>query len=157
MSDLTIWLLTVHILGATVLFGTGMGIAFFMWQAHRSRDSVVVAATARMVVKADFLFTLPAVVVQPVTGVWLAINQGYPLFEGWILAAILLYLFVGLCWLPVVWIQIRLHRLAIVARDQGQSLPPTYHRLFQLWFILGWPAFLSVLAIFYLMIAKPAL
>jgi uncharacterized membrane protein len=147
----------VHILGATVLFGTGLGIAFFMWQAHRTGDAGAIAATARIVVVADFCFTLPAVIVQPATGVWLALDLGYPILDGWLLVAILLYVFVGACWLPVVWIQMRLRRLAEQAHHAGSALPGAYYRLFRIWFALGWPAFLSVIAIFFLMIAKPAL
>jgi uncharacterized membrane protein len=109
------------------------------------------------VVIVDFVFTATAVIVQPLTGATLAHVLGFSLREPWIVSSFVLYLFVGACWLPVVWIQIRLRDLARAARDAGTPLPPRYHRLFRIWFILGWPAFAGVIAIFALMIAKPPL
>jgi uncharacterized membrane protein len=147
----------IHVVSSAVLFGTGLGIAFFMWMAHRTGDARAIVQTARTVVIADAVFTAGAVVVQLATGVALAATAGYSLLEPWLLAALALYVFVGLCWLPVVWIQLRLRDLARAAAEEGGALPPRYHRLFAIWFWLGWPAFLSVLVIFALMIRKPAL
>jgi uncharacterized membrane protein len=146
----------LHVVGATVLLGTGAGIAFFMLMAHLTGEAVKVAAVARIVVIADFLFTATAVVVQPVTGVALAWNVGYPLTEGWILLSILLYLFTGAFWLPVVWMQMRMRDLAEGAVAEGKPLPAAYHRLFWTWFAFGFPAFGAVLAILWLMITRPS-
>jgi uncharacterized membrane protein len=148
---------TVHILSGAVLFGTGLGIAFFMLMAHRTRKPRTVAAVASMVVLADLVFTATAVVIQPLTGVWLAHLEGFGLTEPWLLASYGLYLLVGACWLPVVWIQLRMKRLAEAAAFAGEPLPPAYDLLFRVWFILGWPAFAGVIAIYALMVAKPAL
>jgi uncharacterized membrane protein len=145
----------LHVIGATVLLGTGAGIAFFMLMAHRTGDARIVAAVARMVVRADYLFTATAVVAQPVTGVLLARAVGYPLTEGWIVASVLLYLLTGAFWLPVVWMQSRMRTLAGQAAEAGAPLPDEYHRLFRRWFAFGFPAFTAVLAIFWLMIARP--
>ena len=145
----------LHVIGAAVLLGTGAGIAFFMLMAHRSRDVAVIAGVARIVVIADFVFTATAVVLQPVTGVLLASALGWPVLEGWIALSILLYLFTGAFWLPVVWMQMRMRALAEAARRSGTALPRAYHRLFRLWFAFGFPAFLAVLAIFWLMVARP--
>jgi uncharacterized membrane protein len=152
-----LWLKWVHILSATVLFGTGLGIAFFMWMAHRTRDAAAIAHTAGVVVVADALFTASAVIVQPVSGTFLALALGYTLREPWIVASLALYGLVGACWLPVVWIQARMRDLARTAAEQGTELPARYHRLFGIWFVLGWPAFIGVVAIFVLMIFRPAL
>jgi uncharacterized membrane protein len=146
----------LHVLGASVLLGTGAGIAFFMFLAHRQGNPRVIAGVARIVVIADFVFTATAVVAQPVTGVLLALHAGYPLTDGWILLSILLYLVTGAFWLPVVWMQMRMRTLAGEAVDTGADLPPEYHRLFRLWFAFGFPAFAAVVAIFWLMIAKPS-
>ncbi|HEX8216878.1 MAG TPA: DUF2269 domain-containing protein [Allosphingosinicella sp.] len=145
----------LHVIGAAVLLGTGAGIAFFMLMAHRTGDARIVAATARIVVVADFVFTATAVVAQPVTGVLLARTAGYSLGEGWIVASILLYLLTGAFWLPVVWMQARMKTLAAAAADAGAALPAGYHRLYRWWFAFGFPAFAAVLAIFWLMIARP--
>lgn len=146
----------VHILSGAVLFGTGAGIAFFMLAAHRTVDARTVAATARMVVLADFIFTTPAVIVQPLTGIALILFQGYAPTAPWLLAVYGLYLLIGVCWLPVVVIQMRIRRLAEAAVATGEALPQACHRLFRIWFLLGWPAFAGVIAIYWLMIARPA-
>jgi uncharacterized membrane protein len=144
-----------HILGSTVLFGTGLGIAFFMFASRFSDDLTVRFFLARTTVIADMLFTLPAVIVQPVTGLTLVILAGYDWNEPWLLATYGLYILTGMCWIPVVFIQIRLRDIVASAAAGNGELPPAYHRLFRLWFWLGWPAFISLLAIFYLMIARP--
>ncbi|MDB5569098.1 MAG: hypothetical protein JWN93_281 [Hyphomicrobiales bacterium] len=145
----------LHVIGASVLLGTGAGIAFFMLVAHLQGRPAVVAGVARIVVIADFVFTTTAVAFQPVTGVALAWNVGYSLWDGWIFTSILLYLLTGAFWLPVVWMQMRMRDLATLAADKGEPLPPAYHRLFWSWFAFGFPAFAAVLAIFWLMIARP--
>jgi uncharacterized membrane protein len=157
MTDPFLVLKLVHVLGAAVLFGTGLGIAFFMWMAHRTGNAAHVAQTARVVVIADTVFTASAVVVQPVSGALLAWHMGYSLYESWIMTSLVLYVLVGVCWLPVVWIQIQLRDLARAAANAGTPLPERYHQLFGLWFGLGWPAFAGVIAIFALMIWKPQL
>jgi uncharacterized membrane protein len=147
----------LHVIGAAVLLGTGAGIAFFMLLGHFTGKPGVVAAIARIVVIADFVFTATAVVVQPVTGIALAWYMGWSLWEGWIALSIVLYLVTGAFWLPVVWMQMRMRDLAVEAAALNAMLPPLYHRLFWWWFAFGFPAFASVLAIFWLMIAKPAI
>jgi uncharacterized membrane protein len=146
----------IHVLGASVLFGTGLGIAYFMLMAHRTGHAGVIAVIARFVVLADVIFTATAVVVQPVSGWLLARSIGLsPLEESWIVLSLLLYVLVGLCWLPVVFIQMRMRKLAHEAAVDAKPLPDAYRRLFRIWFALGWPAFLGVLAIFALMIWQP--
>ena len=147
----------LHVIGATVLLGTGAGIAFFMLMAHRSGDARIIAGVAAIVVIADYVFTSTAVVAQPLTGLLLVRSVGYGLTEGWIVASILLYLFTGAFWLPVVWMQAKMRDLAIEAAAAGAPLPQRYHRLYRRWFIFGFPAFAAVLAIFWLMIARPEL
>ena len=145
----------IHILAAAVLFGTGLGIAFFTWTAHRTRDVATIAAIAPVVVLADTVFIATAVIVQPVSGVLLAWSIGYSLLDGWIAASLILYVLVGVCWLPVVGIQIRMRDLARAALKNTAPLPSEYRRLYVIWFWLGWPAFAGVLGILALMIWKP--
>jgi len=152
--DLLRWL---HIIGATVLFGTGAGIAFFMLMAQRTGRADIVAHVAGTVVIADTIFTATAVIVQPITGVLLAQAVGWPLSEGWIVLSLLLYVVTGLFWLPVVWIQIRIRNLARQAASENAPLPPEEKRLFRIWFALGFPAFAAVLAILWLMVTRPAI
>lgn len=145
----------LHTVGAAVLLGTGAGIAFFMLAAHLEGKPVVIAAVARIVVIADFVFTATAVIAQPITGALLALEAGYSLREGWIVWSIVLYVFTGVLWLPVVWMQLRLRDLASKAAAEGAPLPDQYHRIFWQWCALGIPAFAAVAIIFWLMIAKP--
>jgi uncharacterized membrane protein len=146
----------LHVIGASVLLGTGAGIAFFMLLAHRTGDARLVAGVARIVVVADFLFTTTAVVLQPITGAALVWHVGYSFADHWILLSIILYLITGAFWLPVVWMQARMRTLAAGAAAAGEPLPAAYHRLFRWWFAFGFPAFAAVAAIFWLMIARPS-
>jgi len=152
--DLLRWL---HIIGATVLFGTGAGIAFFMLMAQRTGRAELVAHVAGTVVIADTIFTATAVIVQPITGVLLAQAVGWPLSEGWIVLSLLLYVVTGLFWLPVVWIQIRIRNLARQAASENAPLPAEEKRLFRIWFACGFPAFAAVLGILWLMVTRPAI
>ena len=137
------------------MFGTGLGTAFHGFLAFRTKDPRVVAAVGRSVVLADWLFTASAVVIQPITGLMMALLASVPLTHGWLALSIALYILVGICWLPVVWLQIQLRRIAGTCLQSGDPLPPLYFRYLRLWFILGWPAFTAVLVIFYLMIFRP--
>ena len=152
--DWTLALRWLHVIGACVLLGTGAGIAFFMLMAHRSGNAAFIAHTARIVVIADWLFTASAAVVQPITGFLLAQRLGWPLSEGWIVLSLALYVITGAFWLPVVWMQMRMGKLA---EQSGEPLTPAYHRLFRLRMACGVPAFLAVLTIIWLMLAKPAI
>jgi uncharacterized membrane protein len=145
----------LHIIGATVLLGTGSGIAFFMLVAQIQGSPAVIAGVARIVVIADFVFTATAVIAQPVTGLLLVWAAGYSLAEGWIMWSLALYVLTGLFWLPVVWMQVRLRDLATAAVEKNEPLPDVYYRIFMWWCAFGVPAFVSVAIIFWLMIAKP--
>ncbi|MGH1351855.1 MAG: DUF2269 family protein [Methyloligellaceae bacterium] len=151
------FLLFLHVIGATVLLGTGAGIAFFMVISNRSQNPALIAHTAGIVVLADTVFTATAAIAQPITGIALTYYAGWSLLESWILLSLGLYVFVGMFWLPVVWIQIKLRNLAIEAWNTGTELPDEYHRLYRIWFACGFPAFFAVLGIVWLMLAKPEL
>ena len=145
----------LHVLSSTVLFGTGMGIAFFKWITDRSGDVRAIRVVTERTVLADWLFTTPAVIVQPLSGfamLWLA---GWPLTSTWIVWSVALYLLAGACWLPVVWLQIRMRDLACVAARDATELPALYWRYFRIWVTLGVPAFAAFIVIFWLMVAKP--
>jgi len=144
----------IHILSAVVLTGTGAGIAFFMFMVSRTSNVAAIAITARHVVLADWLFTAPAVVVQFVSGVLLMLRLGYSFTSTWFLWVIALFIFIGVCWIPVVFIQYRLRSLANVSLTTG-VIEPEFISLMRLWTVLGIPAFISILIIFWLMIFKP--
>lgn len=145
----------LHILSSTVLFGTGIGTAFQMVWAMRTGRVETVHSVATGVVVADWIFTLPAGVVQPVTGIWLAHLAGHALTAPWLLAAYALYLLAFCCWLPVVFLQIRIRDLALAALQARADLPRAAMRLYRIWFVLGWPAFGALVAVFWLMVTKP--
>ncbi|KTD49936.1 integral membrane protein [Legionella quinlivanii] len=145
----------IHIISSTLLFGTGLGSAFYMWRANQSANIEAMRFAARNVVIADWIFTAPAVIIQPITGFWLMAIMHYSITSKWIILSLLLYVITGACWLPVVWLQIKMDQLLKETTLSEKSLPAKYHRYAKLWFILGWPAFFSVLVIFYLMVFKP--
>ncbi len=154
-TDVYAFVKIAHILSATVLFGTGLGIAFFMLRSWSSSDINEKHFAARNTVLADYLFTAPAVIVQPATGAWLIWQGGYYWLDFWLVATYAIYILVGLCWLPVVWLQIQLKRMLIHSLQSGEPLPPRYDKFFRVWFMLGWPAFLGIVVVFYLMVARP--
>lgn len=146
---------TLHILGSTILFGTGIGIAFFMFRSWFTTDVHEKFYAARSTVLADYLFTFPAAVIQPISGVALINMAGFDWTDLWLIATYVIYMIAGLCWLPVVWIQIQLKNMCKEASENGTELPARYHKLFKIWFLLGWPAFVGLVIVFYLMVAKP--
>jgi uncharacterized membrane protein len=145
----------LHILSSTFLFGTGIGSAFYMLFAGLNREPRIVFFVTRYVVIADWLFTTTAVIVQPLTGFYLVYLAGIPLTSSWIVWSTALYLLAGACWMPVVWMQLRMRDMARIAAAQGTPLPPRYWHFFRLWVLLGIPAFFSLVIVFYLMVAKP--
>lgn len=147
----------LHIVSSTVLYGFGAGTAWYLWNAHLTGDAALIAKVGRMVVKADWIFTGTSGVVQPASGLMLVHIAGYSLTEPWLIASYALYLLALFCWVPVVWLQIRAQRLAQQAADNGIPLSSDYQRTMRLWFALGWPAFIGLTAVFWLMVAKPVL
>jgi len=145
----------LHVLGAIVILGTGTGIAFFMLMAHRSGDAAFIARTAATVVIADMIFTLTAVLLQPVSGGVLMILSATGITERWLLASLVLYAVAGMFWVPVIFMQVEMRDLARTASEKHQPLPSRYFALFRRWFLFGIPGFGSVMIILWLMIAKP--
>ena len=145
----------VHILSSTLLFGTGIGTAFFFVSAIRTRDPQFIAKTGKTVVLADYLFTLTSGIVQPVTGLFLVHYHGYSLGDAWLFWTLVLYVIALCCWLPVVWLQIKLTKMATEAAAAHQPLPQYFFKFFWWWFALGWPAFVGLVVVFWLMVAKP--
>ncbi len=146
---------TVHIISATILFGTGIGIAFFMIRSYFTEDLQEKLYASHNTVLADYIFTLPAIIAQPLTGFWLVWHSGYAWMSRWLFATYVIYMIAGLCWLPVVWIQIQLKKMVLHSIENGTPLQARYNKLFKLWFLLGWPAFIGLVAVFFLMVMKP--
>ena len=144
----------LHVLSSTLLFGAGLGTAFHMWMTHRRGDVCAIAATARNAILADWLFTVPSGIAQPVTGAALVILGGFDPWAPWLVAAYGLYVVALTCWLPVMALQYRVARLAAAAAARNAPLPPAYDRAMRLWFRLGWPAFLALVAALALMVSK---
>jgi uncharacterized membrane protein len=144
----------LHIISATVLAGTGIGIAFFMLMAGRSGNAQAVAVTARNVVLADWIFTTPAIVIQFITGIWLMKILHYSFSSAWFIVVISLFIFIGCCWIPVVFIQYRLKNI-VECQDQDDVLDARFRKLMALWTALGIPAFLGIVIMFWLMVFKP--
>ena len=149
---------SLHIMSSVLLVGTGFGTAFYLYFANRTRCVPAIATVSRLVVRADLWFTTPAVIFQPLSGLWLAHAAGWPMQTPWIVVAIGLYLLTGACWLPVVWLQLVMAKLAASANANGATtLPPQYWRYSMWWEWLGYPAFAAMLVVYWLMVFKPAL
>jgi len=146
---------TIHIISSTLLFGTGLGSAFYYLRAQQSKNRQALLFASKNVVLADWLFTTPSVIIQPISGFLLMHKLHYSFDIWWIKLALGLYILTGLCWLPVVYLQIKMHAIIKTHPDPGQKLPMQYFKYERWWFALGWPAFISVMVIFYLMVAKP--
>ena len=153
--SLYLLLKTLHILSATLLFGFGLGSAYYALRAWRSGNLQVIATTFRHLVTADWLFIATTAVFQPLSGLALAKVAGWPLNQLWLLWSVGLFVFAGLCWLPVLWLQILVRNMAAKVLRNGTELPARAHLYMRIWFVLGWPAFIAFIAIFWLMVAKP--
>lgn len=151
------WVLIIHVISAAVLFGTGIGTAFYMFYVNRQQDTQLIAYATKQVVFADWVFTGTSGVVQLITGLLLVHLRGYSFFSLWVLGSMIGYCVAGACWFPVVYLQIRCRDLAFEALRLNQPLTLQYHRYYKTWWILGIPAFLSLLVVFYLMANKPVL
>lgn len=145
----------LHILSAIILFGTGLGSAFYKWRADKSGNRHVIVHTNKVVVMADWIFTTPTVIFQPLSGIWLAKSLGYTLTEPWLLMTYVLYFIAGSCWIPVVWLQIRMRDISLQAVQRNAEAGEIYQRLCSIWFWLGIPAFVAMTAVIFLMVFKP--
>ena len=145
----------IHIVSSVVLVGTGFGSAYYMYFANRSNCVRTQHHVARLVVKADWWFTTPAIIIQPATGFAMAFLAGWPISTPWIAASLFLYLFAGACWLPVLWLQLRMAETSEMCVRQSYDLPDSYWHHMRYWERLGYPAFIAMLLVFYLMVAKP--
>lgn len=147
----------IHVLSSVVLVGTGFGSAYYMFFVNRAENIAAQAVVTRLVVRADWWFTTPTIIIQPITGFAMAHLAGFPLTTPWLAASLALFVLAGACWLPVVWLQIRMTALAQEAAQSKAKLPEAYWRYARQWEYLGYPAFVTMLGVFYLMVAKPAL
>lgn len=147
---------TLHILSSVLMVGTGFGSAFYLFFTNRHGSLPAIAITARLVIRADFWFTTPAVIFQPLSGFWLLTQAGWPLNIPWVVASLWLYLLAGLCWLPVLWLQWQMALMAEQALASNAQLPARYWRFARIWECLGYPAFVAMLGIYFLMVLKPA-
>lgn len=146
----------VHVVSSIVLLGTGLGTAYFMFFANRSRDVAAQVVVGRLVVRADWWFTTPTVIIQPATGLWLAQAAGIPLSTPWLAASLVLFVLAGVCWIPVVWLQLRMLAIANESATSRLELPNVYWQYARTWERLGYPAFAAMLLVSYLMVVKPA-
>lgn len=146
---------TLHIISATILFGTGLGIAFFMFRSLFSNDLNEKLYAVKTTVLADYFFTLPAALIQPLTGFWLVWKAGFDWTSIWLLFTYIIYGIAALCWLPVVWLQIKMKAILANCLQTGTNIPDCYYHYFKLWIFLGWPAFSGLVIVFFLMVYKP--
>ena len=148
---------TIHILSSVLLVGTGFGSAFYMFFANRSGSVQAQAVVSRLVVRADWWFTTPAAIIQPLSGLAMMHLAGWAWHTPWLLLSMALYVLAGACWVPVVLMQVRMAKLASTAVAKGTPLPSAYMQHARRWEALGYPAFISMMAVYALMVNKPVL
>lgn len=153
---LYLWIKIIHIISAAILFGTGLGTAFYMLYVNQQKNVALIAKATTEVVIADWLFTGTSGVIQAVTGFILIYLAGFSFYSFWVWGSILGYVVAGICWLPVVWLQIRCRDIALLASKNKTQLPREYQRYYRVWWLLGIPAFMALVVVFYLMTNKPA-
>ena len=144
----------LHILSSVLIVGTGFGTAFYLFFSNRSGNVEAIAEVSRLVVRADSWFTTPAVIFQPLSGLWLIYQGGWNPWSDWIVASVVLFVLTGVCWLPVLWLQLRMRDMAREAKERGAALPAPYWRYARYWERLGYPAFIMMLFVFFLMVNK---
>jgi uncharacterized membrane protein len=149
------WIKIIHVISAAVLFGTGMGTAFYMFYVNRQKDIRLIAMATKQVVFVDWVFTGTSGVIQFFSGMWLIYLKGYSPTALWLMGAMIGYVIASACWVPVVYLQIRCRDLAFEALKNNTSLNEKYDRYYKIWWILGIPAFLSLMVVFYLMANRP--
>src|SRR5450830_733886 len=137
----------LHILSATFMFGTGFGTAFYMFFTNRTGNVAAIAVVTRLVARADWWFTTPAIIIQPLSGLWMIHLAGFPFSAGWIVWSMALYALAGACWLPVVWLQLRMRDMAALAAQNNQALPARYWGYEKIWTALGFPAFAALIVV----------
>lgn len=147
---------TLHILSSVLIVGTGFGTAFYLFFTNRSNSLDAIAVVSRLVCRADWWFTTPAAIFQPLSGFWLAYAAGFDLRAPWLLISIGLYVFAGACWLPVLWLQHRMAHVAAATVAARKELPASYWADAHKWELLGYPAFIAMIAIYALMVTKPS-
>lgn len=145
----------IHIISATIIFGTGIGSAYYMFAANRRKVLSEMRFAVKFVVLADWAFTLPAIIVQFITGLLMAKIANISFFDLWIKWGLILYFFAGACWLPVVWLQIKMEKLIEEAIKENKQLDEKYWKMDFWWILLGSLAFPAVVMIFWLMVDKP--
>jgi uncharacterized membrane protein len=145
----------LHIMSATLMFGTGFGTAFYMFFTNRSRNVQAIAVVTRWVARADWWFTTPSVIIQPLSGFWMMHLAGYPITSPWLMWSLALYALAGICWLPVVWLQLKMRDMAQIAAASDGSLPERFWRFEKFWTALGFPAFGGLVVVYWLMVHKP--
>ncbi len=145
----------LHIISSVMLAGVGFGSAYYLFFINRTGNIEAIAKVIKLVVRADFWFTTPAIIIQPITGLGMSYLAGFSIHQSWLFLSLILYGIAGMCWLPVVWIQIQMSKLANIAIEDRQPLPSKYWQLAKCWEYWGYPAFIAVVIIYGLMVFKP--
>ena len=149
-------LLTLHILSAVWLMGHLVSSAFWKARADRTGNPQTIATTAQALVRSDFTFTLPGIVVLLGTGIWMAGLTGWDRFqELWLGTSFVLVIVMVIIWLAVLLPQQR--RMARFAAEtlEGVDQGANYQRASKLWSMAGGIMTLIPVLVLFLMVFKP--
>jgi uncharacterized membrane protein len=149
-------LVYAHILGVILLAGNITITAFWKVLADMSREVKLIAFANRAVIIADWLFTLPGIILTLGGGVSISVMGQWPLFEvSWLSWSVFWFVVAGILWMVfLIPLQIRQHRAAKLFLESG-DIPLTYWRDARAWITIGLIATVPLLIILYLMVVKP--
>ncbi len=139
----------IHIISATIMIGTGLGSAFYLYFTYKKGQVSTVKEVLKLVVTADTIFTTPSVVIQFITGLLLSNLLGFT-YTNWFWVVLSVSFVVLILWVRAALIQLKLKKIL----DKEKSLTVQFHRLMKIWFYLGVPSFLGAVYIYYLMVYK---
>ncbi len=139
----------IHILSATLMIGTGLGSAFYLYLTYKKSAVQTVKEVLNFVILADTIFTTPSVIIQLITGIMLSDLLGL-LYTDWFWLVLAVSVIVLVLWLRAAFIQFKLKKLL----EEENKLSPKFHHLMNIWFILGVPSFGGAIYLYYLMVYR---
>lgn len=146
------FLVFIHVVSAVIFIGNIVTVAFWKLKAEFSRDPAHIHRTAKNIMVADYIFTIPSNIGLLISGFLLAFQSSYPLTEiNWLTLSLTLFIVTGILWVVCL---LPLQR-KMIHYSQGNWDEANYKKVSRTWDALGTLATLIPLFILYLMVMKP--
>ncbi len=149
-------LLVLHVMGGIFFLGNIITAAFWKLRADAGGDLHQIWRTATNVLIADYVFTLPGIVLLLTTGHMMVANSGYELFSlSWLGISYFLFCLSGLIWLLILLpTQNQMIKHAKNSLDQGK-LTNEYKKSSKIWNVFGSLSTILPIIVIVLMLVKP--